>query len=66
MPELFGVSLVEQIACVEREIKLRERVYPRRIAARQMSKDLADRELERMRAVLATLHDLERGDRGPL
>ena len=46
------------IACIEREIKLRHRVYPNRVENRRMSQALADREIARMNAVLRTLKGL--------
>jgi len=49
------VSIEDQIACVERELKYREHVYPRRIADKKMTQQLADREMTRMQAVLQTL-----------
>jgi hypothetical protein len=49
------VPLADQIACIEREIGYRLRVYPRRVEDKKMTQQLADRELDRMRAVLATL-----------
>lgn len=52
---LFGVSLEEQVECVERELGYRERVYKRRVGEGKMTAQLAERELARMRAVLATL-----------
>jgi hypothetical protein len=59
MADLFGgalpVPLASQIAEVEREIKQRERVYPRWVEAGKMPKATADRQIEVMRAVLATL-----------
>lgn len=55
MPDLFVPTLVDQIACVRREIGMRERVYPRRVADGKMKPAAADRELETMCAVLATL-----------
>jgi hypothetical protein len=55
MPELFPPSLAEQILAVEREIRMREQVYPRRVAAAKMSQKAADREIATMRAVLDTL-----------
>lgn len=55
-PEI--VSLEDQIACVFRELRMRESVYPRLIENRKMARDLADRELGRMRAVLRTLEGL--------
>ncbi|HUC70346.1 MAG TPA: hypothetical protein VMS01_04060 [Stellaceae bacterium] len=44
-----------QIACVKREIALRERVYPKWVAGGRMKQEAADRELTTMRAVLATM-----------
>ena len=55
MAELFPPSIEEQIACVEREIKYREHVYARRVSNKQMTQQLADREITRMKAVLNTL-----------
>ena len=51
-------TIEEQIACVTREIKMRERVYPWRVSQRTMNPATADREMERMKAVLATLTSL--------
>lgn len=45
MAELFPIRLGEQIACVERELNLRKRVYPRRVADRRMTQALADKEI---------------------
>lgn len=52
------VSIDDQIACVEREIRMRERVYPHWVAGRKMQQRQADRELLAMQAVLATLQGL--------
>ena len=52
------VPLTDQIACVEREIAIRRRVYPRRVGNGAMSQDLADRETSTMSAVLETLRQL--------
>lgn len=49
------VSRMEQILCVEREIRMRERAYPRWVAAGKMKQHMAQRELTVMRAVLETL-----------
>lgn len=57
--ELFEVSLDDQIACVFRELRMRESVYARQVENRKMSRDVADRELSRMRAVLKTLEGLK-------
>lgn len=48
-----------QIQCVEREIGMRERVYPRWIEAKRMTQKKADQEIEAMRAVLATLQQVK-------
>jgi hypothetical protein len=58
MSDLFPVSLVDQIAEVEREIRMREEVYRRQIVAGRMTKARADAYLARMRAVLTTLQIL--------
>jgi hypothetical protein len=49
------IPLAEQIACVRREVALRERIYPRLVRDGKLRRDEADRELARMRAVLETL-----------
>ena len=53
-----GPTLDEQIACVSREIGMREHVYPRWVQAKKMSQNKADYELECMRVVLLTLKKL--------
>ena len=52
------VSIEQQIQCVAREIALRERCYPRWVKQGRLKEDQAQRELERMRAVLKTLHQV--------
>ena len=49
------VTLEEMIACVDREIGMREKVYPRWVENRKMLSATADKELERMRAVRLVL-----------
>lgn len=44
-----------QLKCVQREIEMREKVYPRRVAEGKMNKLHADHELATMKAVLQTL-----------
>ena len=53
-----SVDLANQIRCVEREVRMRERVYPRWVASGKMTAPAADRELAAMRAVLSTLLSL--------
>jgi hypothetical protein len=50
-----GMTLEEQIKSVEREITMRERVYPRWVAAGKMKQEKALFEIAAMRAVLETL-----------
>lgn len=49
------VTLMDQIKCVEREIAMRERVYPRQVQTGKMKQQAADHELAAMKAVLTTL-----------
>ena len=59
-PEVDAAAdLAEQIACVEREIRMRQRVYPHRIGTGKMSREDADREIDTMRRVLATLRKVQ-------
>ena len=53
------LSLASQIACVRREIAQRRKVYPRLVATRKMRQVEADRHIEEMEAVLATLEWLQ-------
>jgi hypothetical protein len=64
MTDLFpgdapAVSLDRQIECAKRELKMRERVYPRRILQGAMTEALARVETESMRAIVATLEELK-------
>lgn len=55
------VSLTAQIACIKREIAMRERVYPRWVHAKRMTEAAAVREQQAMQAVLETLERLQHG-----
>lgn len=57
------VPIDAQIACVKREIGMRERVYPRWVAAKKMPQKKADDEIAAMRAVLVTLEQVAAGER---
>lgn len=66
MTDLFpdapkAVSIDDQIACAEREIGFRRHVYTRRIAAGQMTPQLAAREIAKMEAILGTLQRVKSG-----
>lgn len=56
---MTAITIQQQIDSVAREIKMREYVYPTRIANKKMSQAKADHELAAMRAVLATLVGLQ-------
>jgi hypothetical protein len=62
------VTFEEQLACIRREIAMRERLYPHYVAIKKMTKTKADYELNAMRAVLKTVLDAsgERGDLFPV
>ena len=55
------IPLRAQIECVEREIKMREKVYPRQMDKGHMTEERAVRELRTMEAVRDTLRKLEEG-----
>lgn len=55
---MFEITLQEQIDCVDRELNMRGRVYPRWVSERKLTQALADKEMARMRAVRATLASL--------
>ena len=50
--------LPDQITCVERELGMRRRVYPRWVATGRMTQADADREIATMSAVLDTLRSI--------
>lgn len=52
------IPIERQIAAVERELRFRRQVYPRRVAMQKMSQKQADEEIEVMQAVLGTLQAL--------
>ena len=53
------VTLETQLACIRREIRMRENVYPRWIETGKMTANKANAELAAMRAVLETLVELQ-------
>jgi hypothetical protein len=61
--DLLPVSLEEQLACVRRELRLRRRVYERRIHTHRMTEEQAAREMRAMLAVEATLEALAQKER---
>lgn len=59
-------SLQEQIACVKREIGLREHLYPRWVSKGTMTQAKADHEIAAMKTVLQTLKQLDAAQRPDL
>lgn len=57
------VPMTEQFLCVQREITMRERVYPRWIEAGRMTAKKAEHEIRSMKAVLVTLEKLQISER---
>lgn len=55
---MADVPIAEQIACVERELRMRARVYPGWVAAGRMTRERAEAETRAMEAVLMTLRGL--------
>ena len=58
MSDFFAPTVSEQIACIERELKMRQRVYPRWVSTGKMKQASADKEMAAMEAVLKTLKGL--------
>lgn len=57
--DLFPATLPEMIAEADREAKLRERVYPKMVAAGRLSNAAANRQLATMRAIRDYLAGLD-------
>lgn len=55
------VPIEEQLACVEREIRMRERVYTRWVGTGRMSPETCDDEIVKMRAVRDTIARIAAG-----
>jgi hypothetical protein len=68
VPDLFpdiarADKLRRMIDCVSRELRMRELVYPKRVAAGQMSPSFATEQTGTMREVLETLWAIEEEER---
>jgi hypothetical protein len=55
-------TLLELIACAEREVRVRQRVYPGRVYTGRMSQREADRQLAMMQAIAAKLRELAQAE----
>ena len=47
------ITIYDKLACARRELRMRRKVYPRRVANRKMSQEQADREIALMEAIVA-------------
>ena len=52
------IDIYEQIKCVEREIAMRERAYPRWVSQGKITQAKADQEINTMKKVRETLKSL--------
>ena len=55
-----AISVFDKTACIEREVRLRERVYPRLVSIGKMTDKLAKRELAVMKAILVDYREHSR------
>jgi hypothetical protein len=53
------ITIDEQLACVEREIGMRRRAYPRWVESGRMTQAKMDDEIRTMKAVAETLRELQ-------
>lgn len=49
------MALVDQIKCAERELAMRRNVYPKLVITKRMNQEKADKEINGMEAIVATL-----------
>lgn len=59
MSDLLPLTVADQIKCVEREIAMRKRVYPRWVETGKMKLDQSEYQIAAMEAVLATLKGMQ-------
>jgi hypothetical protein len=55
-PALTQDDIMRMVACVEREIEMRKRVYPRWVSDKRMSQSKADEEIRTMVEVLGLVN----------
>jgi hypothetical protein len=55
----MSFTIRELIECAERELKLRERVYPQRVRDGRMSRQFAADQIAKMEAIAGKLRELE-------
>lgn len=52
------MTFTQQLECAERELKMRERVYPWWVDAEKLTREKAEHEIAAMRAIVETLRPL--------
>lgn len=63
MAERRRFTAQEKLQCVERELKQRRFVYPRRVDAGKMSKPLMDEQIALMEAIVADYEEMAKTER---
>lgn len=58
MAELFPITVANEIAELERELRMRRQVYPRSVASGMLSQTKADRQIALLESAVATLRML--------
>lgn len=58
------MTIDDMIKCAEREVGMRERVYPRWVEAKKMSQAKADSEMATMKAIVEFLKKHKEQDNG--
>lgn len=56
-------TMTEKLECVQRELKQREHVYPKRVADGKMSQEFANRQLALMKAIVEDYENLSERSR---
>lgn len=65
MPDAPRPTLAEQLVELHREVRQRERVFPRWVADGRMSQAVANLQMARLRAAIATLEACQAGTPPP-
>ncbi len=63
MASEYIISDQDKLDCLKRELKMRERVYPRWVSTGKMTQALADKETRTMRALVAEFEARVEGTR---
>lgn len=59
----MNITAEDKLKCVQRELMMRRRVYERRIADGEMSRDFANEQIEVMQAIVADYEKLAQKER---